>query len=284
MNSLNNLEFWQILVLLVIIILAAFGLILLLIKLFSKTNIKVKVGNNEISAEGKDTTPEIKKEEKIFVPTIVDEQLQELEEITEIVKKKDLVIFDKREFAIIVNKIKEVEKKQTIALIIEKIEKQMKCAVERTDELMFLLSQNFMFELTHNKKFSTDGITFQIEYKVYTFFLDNLKEKMKNIFRLAFKENNFESYTAEIFNSYIESKSILIAKFIMEYFTECYFPQGLISKEEVLELHRRVEGKQREVVNNIFMNAKRVFEEIRQKLINLDMEMDNFIFTFASRD
>jgi hypothetical protein len=281
MDFLNKLEFWQVLILLFIIIGAVFGLIILLTKLFSKASIKVKLGNNEISAGVAEQKLE---ETKPTTPTIVEERLPELEGISETVRKKDLIIFERREFSIVINKIKETSKHQTLTLHIEKIEKQMKCAVERTDELIFLLSQNFMFEITRNKKVSSDDPLFQKEYKTYSFFLDNLKEKLKNFYRLAFKENNFENYSVEGFNEYINQKSVLIAKFVTEYFNEYYFPLGLITKEEVLDLHRRTEGKQKETINNIFMNAKRIFHDIRQKLNNIDVELDNFIVPLASRD
>jgi hypothetical protein len=281
MDFLNKLEFWQIIILLLIIIGAVFGLILLLTKLFSKTSIKVKVGNNEITAGAIEQQPITK---PTIAPTIVEEQLPELEGIAEIIKKKDLIIFDRREFALVIAKIKEIGRQSSVVLNIDKIEAQMKYATEKTDEFIFLLSQNFMYEITRNKKVSTDDPLFQREYKNYAFFLDGLKEKLKNFYRMAFKENNFENYTIESFNEYIENKIILIAKFVSEYFTECYFTQGLVKKEEVLELHRKTEGKQKETVTNIFINAKRIFTEHRQKLINLDIELDGFIVPLASRE
>jgi hypothetical protein len=259
----------------------------MLTKLLTKTSIKIKAGGAEIStgaAEESKPAPQQIEQKITTPPTVVEEELQELEGLPEVVHKKDLVIFDRREFSLVVTKIKEIGKKSAVMLSIDKIEYQMKYATEKTDELVFLLNQNFMFEVTRVKKISTEDPLFQREYKNYTFFVDGLKEKLKNFYRIAFKENNFENYSVEEFNTYIEGKNLLIAKFITEYFNEYYFTQGLLKKEEVFELHRRIEGKQRETVNNIFLNAKRIFNEIRQQLINLDVELDNFIIPLASRD
>lgn len=250
MDFLNNLEFYQIVILLLMILLSIISVILLILfKLPLK--LKTKVGT---------------------ISTIKDSEAENIS------YEEEILELDKKEFIVIIKKVEEIIRSKTVEELIIRVNKQMTFAEEKIDSAYFVIFQQKFISLLEAKKgVNKEKIAEHPDYKNFKLVLEMAKEKKLNLLKSAFQKNGFENLSKEDFSYYVERKKDLLNRIFFETYDDFYITSKTLKKEKLKKDLEKMATC--EIVDEIFQYAKEVYINMRKVLLEKDKELDNFIWS-----
>lgn len=253
MDFLTGFAFWQIIVLLLIIIAAIFGLAFFIIFLVNKFKLSFKTKFGELSPSNKNG---------------------ELEEL-DLANGKEIVSLEKGEFIQILNRIKDSMKEMVELEKLEKLEEQMKFA-EETLLALNLESEKKFIELLKNKKNKAPTIS---DIKQFSSILRIAYDKILDILKNSFKKNGFERKMGRDFDDFVDRKLAVITKAIKDIQSDYLIPYENISDLEFGEFMESRGFEHKKIITNIFKNAQKEFSKIKEKMFKEDTKLDEFIWS-----
>lgn len=254
MNFLTGMAFWQIIVLLIIIIMAIFTLTFFIIFLINKFKLSIKTSFGEVS---------YKKEKK-------NENIK--------TNKNELIFIRKKEFEQIINRAKDSMNKMVSLMKIEKLEKQMKFAEETLLGLILETEKKFIDFLKARKKFNF----VDEDVKKFNSLLKITYDRILDILKDAFKNNGFEKITGGDLDNYIDRKLSVAAKAMKDVQTDYLIPFNIISTLEFNDFMTSCSSEQKKVLINIFRNAQKEYYLVKDKVLKEDLSLNDFIWSIAN--
>jgi flagellar motor switch/type III secretory pathway protein FliN len=233
LDFLNNLEWWEVLILLISVTLTLSVSVIIAILLFKK-----KIKNKE---------QENKKEETLKI-------LQ----------------FEEQEFEQIIKEAKETGFLQRYLQKEEKRKEEMKFLNDVFIHIKFEINKTFK-NLLESKNIDVIDLNLFNDYKLINLLWEVYKSRIRAIFRIAFKENNYNNLNNVEFNTYIKRKINIIKEEINNVHIN-YIPEfKLFSKEDYFN----------NIVNEFYKQLKKETDSIFKFSISLE---DDYVKIIKEKD
>lgn len=183
----------------------------------------------------------------------------------------------KRDIVYLLNKTTELVQQKYLLLNVTQVKQQMKYAEQKIEQIRSMLQKIYL------QRLETKGVKEligSISFTSYRLVLREIQYRFKDILRDAFRDNHFDEMTENGFNDYIKDKFHYMMSEFTELMNDLYYYQEDITREELYTFNKESLSKVKEIIIEIFQNARGVAVDNKIKLLALDEELEKIIDSY----
>jgi len=179
-----------------------------------------------------------------------------------------------KEIILLIHESNKIQYEKLYILHIEQLRDQMNYAEQKSDEIKYYMLSLYL-DLLETK--SINSVVDSISTNCYRLLLKDISNEILRDIRQAFRENHFIDMNEISFNRYINDKFEYIKSKASELLNQNYFYEEVITREELYTYNIKNLERIRELIFQVFMHAKEVAINYRQKERELDEKLQKLL-------
>lgn len=179
-----------------------------------------------------------------------------------------------KDIILLIHESNKIQYEKLYILHVEQLRDQMNYAEQKSDEIKYYMLSLYL-KLLEDKGIT--GIVGSLSTNCYRLLLKDIVNEILKDVRQAFRENHFIDMNEISFNRYAADKFEFIKSRTSELLNQNYFYEEVITREELYTYNIKNIEKIRELIFQVFMHAKEVAINYKQKERELDEKLQKLL-------
>jgi len=179
-----------------------------------------------------------------------------------------------KDIILLIHESNKLQYEKLYVIHIEQLRDQMNYAEQKSDEIKYYMLSLYL-DLLETKGISS--VVGSISTNCYRLLLKDITNEILRDVRQAFRENHFIDMNEISFDKYINDKFEYIKSRTSELLNQNYFYEEVITREELYTYNIKNVERIRELIFQVFMHAKEVAINYRQKERELDEKLQKLL-------